>query len=95
MIQPEIDSEIRRLIHDVVHVGSAYDIDGMERLYTGDQIFLVLGSDGIVTRVLRDESIAEFRARREAGEPPLSTEHRVLHIEQQGDHATAILSTAE
>ena len=88
---PEIDPAIHELIHDVVHVGSAYDIEGMERLYTPDQIFLVLGSDGEVTRILRDDSIAEFRSRRDAGEATLSTEHRVLHVEQQGDHATAIL----
>ncbi|OHT18569.1 hypothetical protein [Edaphosphingomonas haloaromaticamans] len=63
----------------------------MEKLYTPDQIFLVLGSDGEVTRIRRNDSIAEFRSRRDAGEAPLSTEHRVLHVEQQGDHATAIL----
>jgi ketosteroid isomerase-like protein len=91
MTLSEIDPAIGKLIHDVVHVGSAYDIDGMEKLYTPDQIFLVLGSDGVVTRVRRDDSIAEFRSRRDSGEEPLSTEHRVLHVEQQGDHATAIL----
>lgn len=91
MTQSPVDPAIAALIHDVVHVGSAYDIEGMEKLYTPDQIFLVLGSDGGVTRIRRDDSIAEFRSRRDAGEAPLSTEHRVLHVEQQGDHATAIL----
>lgn len=91
MTRSPVDPAIAALIHDVVHVGSAYDIEGMERLYTPDQIFLVLGSDGGVTRIRRDDSIAEFRSRRDAGEAPLSTEHRVLHVEQQGDHATAIL----
>lgn len=85
------DPAIDQLIHDVVHDGSAYDIESMEAHYTADQSFLILGSDGQVTRVERDASIAAFRARRDAGEPPLSTEHRILHIEQQGDHATAIL----
>jgi len=91
MTKEEIDPAIHDLIHDVVHAGSAYDIEGMEKLYTPDQIFLVLGSDGEVTRIRRNDSIAEFRSRRDAGEAPLSTEHRVLHVEQQGDHATAIL----
>ncbi len=91
MTRSPVDPAIAALIHDVVHVGSAYDIEGMEKLYTPDQIFLVLGSDGGVTRIRRDDSIAEFRSRRDAGEAPLSTEHRVLHVEQQGDHATAIL----
>lgn len=91
MTNSPIDPAIHTLIHDVVHIGSAYDIDGMERLYTADQSFLVLGSNGEVTRVSRADSFAEFRSRRDAGELPLSTEHRVLHVEQQGDHATAIL----
>jgi len=91
MSYSSVDPAIETLIHDLVHIGSAYDIDGMEPLYTADQSFLVLGGNGQVTRVSRADSFAEFRSRRDAGEPPLSTEHRVLHIEQQGDHATAIL----
>jgi len=91
MTQSPIDPAIETLIHDIVHIGSAYDVDGMERLYTADQSFLVLGGDGEVRRISRADSFAEFRSRRDAGELPLSTEHRVLHIEQQADHATAIL----
>jgi hypothetical protein len=34
---------------------------------------------------------AEFRSRRDAGEKPLSTAKKVLHIEEQGHEATAIL----
>src|SRR3546814_14965002 len=63
----------------------------MEWLYTPYRICLVLGSDCEVTRILGDDSIAEFRSRRDAGEATRATEHRVLHVEQQGDHATAIL----
>ncbi len=33
----------------------------------------------------------EFRSRRDANEPPLSTENPILHIEEQGNDATAIL----
>src|SRR3546814_19404405 len=91
MTQPPVEPAIAALIHDVVHVGSAYDIEGMERLYTPDQIFLVLGSDGEVTRILRDDSIDEFRSRRDAGAETLSTEHRVLPVEPHGDLARAIL----
>src|SRR3546814_13909342 len=91
MTQPPVEPAIAALIHDVVHVGSAYDIEGMERLYTPDQIFLVLGSDGEVPRILRADSIAEFRSSRDAGEETISTEHRVLHVDQRGDHATSIL----
>lgn len=91
MSTPTIDPAIEQCISDVVHIGSAYDLDGMERLYTADQIFLILTPEGQVKRFTRAEVFDEFRARRDAGEPALSTEYRVLHVEQQGRDAVALL----
>src|SRR3546814_19594121 len=76
---PPTDPAIETLIHDVVQDGSAYDIESMETHYAADQSFLLLGSDGHVTRVARDSSIPAFRARREPGAPPLSPDHPPLH----------------
>lgn len=86
-----VDPAIEQFIADVVHIGSAYDLDGMERLYTADQTFLILTGEGEVMRFTRAEAFAEFQARRDAGEPPLSTEYRTLYIEQQDDDAVALL----
>ncbi|MBJ7498743.1 MAG: hypothetical protein JHC57_03200 [Sphingopyxis sp.] len=91
MTRQSIDPAIGQLISDVVNKGSAYDLDAMDKLYTSDESYLILGGDGQVTRVGRGEMMAEFRARRDEGDAPLSTEHRILHVEQQGNHATAIL----
>ncbi len=91
MTRQPIDPAIDQLISDVVHKGSAYDLDAMDKLYTADEAYLVLGGDGHVTRVSRADMMAEFRTRRDEGDAPLSTEYRILHAEQQGDHATAIL----
>jgi hypothetical protein len=82
---------IADFIASVVDHGSHYRMDEMEALYTADQSILFLGGDGIVIRASRAEMMAEFAARGAAGEPPLSTEYRILHVEQQGDVATAIL----
>lgn len=84
------DPAIDELISNVVNIGSAYDIDGMDELYTADQSILFLDGDSVL-RVPRAAMLAEFTSRRNAGEPKLSTEHRVLHVEQQGDNATAVL----
>jgi hypothetical protein len=84
-------AEIREFISKVVREGSGYQIEAMERLYTSDQSLLFLNSDGGVARVSRAQMIAEFAARRNSGEPHLSTEYRILHIEQQGDTAVALL----
>jgi hypothetical protein len=86
-----IDPAIHAFIARVVHVGSAYDMDGMDTLYVADQSILVLNADGTVTRISRADMMGEFRSRRDTGEPPLSTEYTVLHVEQQGDDATALL----
>jgi len=91
MSTPVIDPAIADFIAKVVHIGSAYDLDGMERLYTADQTFLILTSEGTVIRLTRAQVFDEFRARRDAGEPPLATEYRVLHVEEQGQDAVALL----
>jgi ketosteroid isomerase-like protein len=85
------DPAIAAFIQQVIHLGSAYDLDGMEELYTADQSILFLDRAGQIVRSDRAAVLAEFRSRRDAGEAPLSTEHRLLHIEQQDDTATALL----
>ncbi|WP_118134149.1 hypothetical protein [Oceanicella sp. SM1341] len=87
----DIDPEIPAFIDRIVRIGSAYDTEGMQALYTEDQAILFLTADGGVARSPKAQFIAEFAARRAAGEPPLSTEYRLLHVEQQGDFATALL----
>lgn len=85
------DPAIDAFIDDVVNFGSHYKITDMTKLYADDQSILFVGGDRTVIRVSREEMLAEFASRGATGEPPLSTERQVLHIEQQGDHATAIL----
>ncbi|KQU08067.1 hypothetical protein [Rhizobium sp. Leaf453] len=84
---PEIVAFIDRL----AETGSNYRMEEMENLYTEDLGFLVLTEDGTIARFSKTEMFAEFRARRDTGERPLSTEKRILHIEEQGDEATAVL----
>lgn len=91
MADQTVDSAIEDFIAKVVNTGSAYDLEKMDTLYVCDQSILVLNADGTVTRVSRAAMLDNFRARRDDGEPPLATEYRVLHIEQQGNAATALL----
>lgn len=85
------DAAIDEFIGKVVNFGSHYRIEDMTRLYAEDQSILFVSGDRTVARISRKEMLAEFTARGAAGERPLSTEHEVLHVEQQGDYATAIL----
>lgn len=83
--------EIVEFIDRLAEAGSHYRMDEMEDLYTAGLGFLVLAQDGTISRFSKAEMFAEFRARRDAGEKPLSTEKKILHIEEQGDDATAVL----
>ncbi len=85
------NTEIIAFIDLLAETGSHYRMDEMEALYTEDLGFLVLTPQGEIARFSKSEMMAEFRSRRDAGEKPLSTEKRILHIEEQGDEATAIL----
>jgi hypothetical protein len=88
---PSHNPEIVAFIDVLAETGSHYRMDEMEKLYTEDLGFLVLTPQGEVARFSKPQMMAEFRSRRDAGEKPLSTEKRILHIEEQGDDATAIL----
>ncbi len=83
--------EIVAFIDRLADVGSNYRISEMEPLYTDDLGFLVLTPDGGVQRFSKSQMLDEFQSRRDAGEAPLSTEKRILHIEENGVEATAIL----
>ncbi|MDM0074777.1 hypothetical protein QTH90_10315 [Variovorax sp. J2P1-59] len=83
--------DIVSFIDELAETGSNYRMNEMERLYTEDLGFLVLTPQGEVARFSKAEMMAEFRSRRDAGEKPLSTEKRILHIEEQDDVATAVL----
>lgn len=84
---PEITAFIDRL----AETGSNYRIDEMRDLYAENLGFLFLTRDGEVARLSKQDILEEFTARGQGGEPPLSTEKRILHIEEQGDEATAVL----
>ena len=83
--------EIVQFIDVLADTGSHYRIDEMEGLYIDDLAFLVLTREGEVARLSKAQMLGEFTSRRDAGEPPLSTEKRILHIEEQGDQATEVL----
>lgn len=87
----EFNPEIVAFIDHLAETGSNYRMAEMEELYTEDLAFLVLTSSGEITRFSKSEMFGEFRSRRDAGEPPLSTEKRILHVEEQRDNATAVL----
>lgn len=87
----KFNPEIVEFIDRLAEVGSNYRISEMAPLYADDLGFLVLTSQGGVQRISKAEMLDEFRARRDAGDAPLSTEKRILHIEENGLDATAIL----
>jgi hypothetical protein len=87
----QYDPDIDVLIENVVQSGSHYRTAEMERLYTDDQVILFVDANGTVKRAARAAMMEEFAARGAARELPLSTEYRVLHVEQQVDQAAAIL----
>ncbi|MET8331315.1 hypothetical protein [Streptomyces sp. NPDC005181] len=85
------DAEIAEFIYRVVHDGSNYRMTAMEKLHTADMSILSPSKEGAITRAPREDVFGEFAARGSNGDAPLSTEYKILHIEEQGDHATALL----
>lgn len=87
--------QFKEFVLQVVHEGSTYQVEAMERLYPSDQSILFFNRDGSFSPTSRARMLAEFTARRDSGEPHLSTEHRILHVEQQGALTRSRSCTAE
>ena len=83
--------DILAFVDVLAETGSNYRMNEMESLYAEDLGFLVLTPQGEIARFSKAEMMSEFRSRRDAGEPPLLTEKKILHIEEHGDDATVIL----
>lgn len=81
----------RKVAERLIERGSADDGDALEEIYDTDQYLLLLEGDGTVRRGGRAENLESFRAWRDAGEAPLSTEAKFLHIEEQADSAVVPL----
>jgi hypothetical protein len=90
-VMTKVNTDVHEFISRVVHDGSNYRMQAMEELYAPDMAILFPGKDGSIVAAPRKEVFAEFAARGSKGEAPLSTEYRILHVEDQGDQATALL----
>jgi hypothetical protein len=91
VMTPQHNPEIARFVDVLAETGSHYRIEEMKKLYTEDLGFLVVTPEGSVARFSKEQMLAEFSDRRDAGDAPLSTERRILHIEEQGNEATVLL----
>ena len=85
------DSAISEVIDRLIEQGSAFNVDALEEIYDHDLCHLFVGKGGKVDRVERAQTISKFEALRQSGQEHFTTEHDILHIEQQGDIATALL----
>ncbi|MEV6886132.1 hypothetical protein ACGFWG_31805 [Streptomyces sp. NPDC048405] len=86
-----VNKEIEEFIRYVVEDGSNYRMDEMDKLYAADMAILFPSKDGSIVAAPREDVFAEFAARGSNGERALSTEYRILHLEEQGDDATVLL----
>lgn len=66
------DAAIKDFISQVVHQGSTYQIEEMEKLYTPDQSILFFSRDGSINRSSRAQMLAEFTARRDSSSTNLT-----------------------
>jgi len=83
--------DARQLAERLIERGSVYDVDTLELIYDVDQYLLFVESDGSVRRMDRAENLEQFKAWRDAGATPLSTEADFLHVEEQKDSAVVLL----
>ena len=89
---PTLDTEARQTVERLIEAGSHYRLDALEELYHPDLRIVMVDAGGGVQTFDYDENLAFFRARRDAGEPPLGTGARFDYVWAEGDDAQVIVT---
>lgn len=84
--------EVQQAMDDLIQTATSYDIDELDRLYHDSMTVTMINTNDELSTANKDDFKALFRAKRDAGDPPMNTWAKYHNIEVNGDSAHVLLS---
>lgn len=84
--------EVRQTIDDLIQIATTYDLDELDRIYHQDMTVLMIDSDHNLNTANKTSFMQLFRAKRDAGDPPMNTWAKFHNIDVNEDAAHVLLS---
>jgi len=84
--------EVQQAMDDLIQTATSYDIDELDRLYHDNMTVTMINTNDELSTANKEDFKALFRAKRDAGDPPMNTWAKYHSIEVNGDSAHVLLS---
>ncbi len=84
--------EIQQAMNDLIQTATSYDIDELDRLYHDSMTVTMINTNDELSTANKEDFKNIFRAKRDAGDPPMNTWAKYHNIEVNGDNAHVLLS---
>ncbi len=84
--------EVQQAMDDLIQTATSYNIDELDRLYHDNMTVTMINTNDELSTANKEDFKALFRAKRDAGDPPMNTWAKYHSIEVNGDSAHVLLS---
>ncbi len=84
--------EVQQAMDDLIQTATSYNIDELDRLYHDNMTVTMINTNDELSTANKEDFKALFRAKRDAGDPPMNTWAKYHNIEVNGDSAHVLLS---
>ena len=84
--------EVQQAMDDLIQTATSYDINELDRLYHDNMTVTMINTNDELSTANKDDFKGLFRAKRDAGDPPMNTWAKYHSIEVNGDSAHVLLS---
>jgi len=84
--------EVQQAMDDLIQTATSYNIDELDRLYHDNMTVTMINTNDELSTANKEDFKNIFRAKRDAGDPPMNTWAKYHNIEVKGDNAHVLLS---
>ena len=90
--EPSQAAQVRQAIGDLIQPATSYDLATLDRIYHDSLHVMMIDSDHNLNTSNKDTFKALFAAKRDAGDPPMTTWAKFHAVDVDGDAAHVLLS---
>ncbi|WP_026971192.1 hypothetical protein [Aliagarivorans marinus] len=84
--------QVKQVIDDLIQTATSYDVEALDRIYHDELKVLMIDHQDNLSEANKDAFIELFKAKKQAGDPPMDTWAKYHSVVASGDSAHVLLS---
>jgi hypothetical protein len=86
------ECDVKQTIESLISIATSYDLEALANIYHESLKVTMVGQDGSVNFASKSDFINIFKAKKEAGDPPMNTWTQWHHIEANENSGLVVLT---